>query len=273
MRLRQTGSRLINCPFSATGTKVRNGSWVLQVVTGTHNHDAGLIIAHPYARRLDDDQRHLVESMYSTGAAPRDILAYLKTNTNSIAVAKTINNATLKYRQELLGGRTPIQYLFEMLREKGIFHSYQYTPDLKLSHLFFAAPSSIAMARSHSIVFLLDCTYKTNRFKLPLLDIVGVTQFNTTFYAGFAFLARETQADYEWALSQFKILFDNSSQPQVLCTDREKALMNAIKVTFTYLLITSQSNITLDCFPNRDKPLMPLAYQQEYLGKMPQGLQ
>ena len=34
-------------------------------------------------------------------------------------------------------------------------------------------------------VLIIDCTYKTNRYKLPLLYIVGQINTNSTFYAGF----------------------------------------------------------------------------------------
>ena len=42
----------------------------------------------------------------------------------------------------------------------------------------------------------MDCTYKTNQFHLPLLDILGSTGLNNSFYAGFVFLSSETEEDY-----------------------------------------------------------------------------
>ena len=40
-------------------------------------------------------------------------------------------------------------------------------------------------------VLIMDCTYKTNRYKMPLLDIVGVTALNTSFYVGFCFVFKD----------------------------------------------------------------------------------
>ena len=45
----------------------------------------------------------------------------------------------------------------------------------------------------------MDCTYKTNKYGMPLLDIVGVTSANSTFYAGFVFLRSERQDSYAFA--------------------------------------------------------------------------
>ncbi|RXY49765.1 hypothetical protein DD573_29855, partial [Klebsiella pneumoniae] len=36
--------------------------------------------------------------------------------------------------------------------------------------------------------FFIDSTYKINRYRLPLLDFVGVTPTMMTFSAGFAYL-------------------------------------------------------------------------------------
>ncbi|KAK6936686.1 MULE transposase domain [Dillenia turbinata] len=46
----------------------------------------------------------------------------------------------------------------------------------------------------------MDCTYKINRYKMPLLEIIGITSFNTSFYSCFVFLSKERCEDYEWAL-------------------------------------------------------------------------
>jgi hypothetical protein len=39
--------------------------------------------------------------------------------------------------------------------------------------LFIACPESIVYLQSHHDVLLIDNTYKTNRFELPLMDIIG----------------------------------------------------------------------------------------------------
>lgn len=78
----------------------------------------------------------------------------------------------------------------------------------------------------------MDCTYKTNRYKEPLLDIIGVSCFNTSFYSGFAFLEKEDTEGYIWALSAFQKIFEQMNQTFVIMSDRELALMNAIKTVF-----------------------------------------
>ncbi|KAI9909147.1 hypothetical protein PsorP6_014632 [Peronosclerospora sorghi] len=44
-----------------------------------------------------------------------------------------------------------------------------------VQRLFFVHPDSIAIAIRYSSVLLMDCTHKTNRFRMPLLVVIGRT--------------------------------------------------------------------------------------------------
>src|SRR5581483_12389230 len=78
----------------------------------------------------------------------------------------------------------------------------------------------------------MDCTYKTNKFKMPLLNVVGITSFNTTFYSCFIFMKGEEKIDYLWVLTHVAQLYNGVSKPGVIVTDRELALMNALEIIF-----------------------------------------
>ena len=111
-------------------------------------------------------------------------------------------------------------------------HDVKHDPQGRITHLFIAHPLSIKLAKLFSDIFVMDCTYKTNRFNMPLLDIIGVSCFNTSFYSWFAFLQKEDKDSYAWALTTFKKFLGDENQPSVIMMDRELALMNAIKDVF-----------------------------------------
>jgi hypothetical protein len=46
-----------------------------------------------------------------------------------------------------------------------------------------------------------------NRFNMPLLDVVGSTAINATFYVGFAFLSNEKQESYEFVLGSLHDIY------------------------------------------------------------------
>ncbi|KAL7233195.1 hypothetical protein ACSBR1_016929 [Camellia fascicularis] len=101
-----------------------------------------------------------------------------------------------------------------------------------VTDLFFAHPTSLNLLRAFPKVLLMDCTYKTNRYRLPLLEIVGVTSTDMTFSVAFAYLQYEKEDNYTWALGLLRSVMDENTLPSVIVTDKELALMNAICTVF-----------------------------------------
>ncbi|XP_077223979.1 protein FAR1-RELATED SEQUENCE 5-like [Tasmannia lanceolata] len=238
---RTTASRLINCPFEIWGKKRVDGIWWVVLKNISHNHvSLSDMSGHPSCRQFSKEEIEQIKEMTIAGIPPRQILTSLQqSNQNLQAIARTLYNAKAKIRNESLLGRTPIQALFEDIGQGGFIYDFKHDKSGHLTHLFFAHPLSVALTNSYSYVFLMDCTYKTNRYKMPLLDIVGVTSFNTSFYSCFAFLQREEEEDYVWALETFGKFLGVDGHPLVIVSDRELALMNAIQVVFprtTHLL-------------------------------------
>ncbi|CAG8696391.1 10298_t:CDS:2 [Cetraspora pellucida] len=233
-RKKKTSSRLINCPFSVCG-KEENGLWMLSIRNPNHNHGPlENIMAHPTLRRMNKQAQDQVKEMTRAGVCPREILSSLHQNDHSISVISwDIYNLCTKIRLENLQGRTPIQALLKELENDQYEYDYQYDANGHVTHLFFSHHKSIKLARTYSSVLFMDCTYKTNKFGMPLLDVIGVTSFNTTFFICFVFLKDEREEDYKWALSRVSHLFDGIKKPKVIITDRELALMNGIRQIFS----------------------------------------
>ncbi|XP_077214390.1 protein FAR1-RELATED SEQUENCE 5-like [Tasmannia lanceolata] len=171
--------------------------------------------------------------MTIAGIQPHQILTSLRQgNPQLLAISRDVYNCISKIRRDILAGRTAIQALLDELADGGFHYNAKNDEEGRLTHLFFAHPKSITLSKNYSNVFVMDCTYKTNKYKMPLLDIVGVTSFNSSFYSCFAFLQKEEREDYVWALTMFNDMLDNVSRPTVIVTDRELALMGAIKIVF-----------------------------------------
>lgn len=89
------------------------------------------------------------------------------------------------------------------------------------------------MLKDNPDVLMLDCTYKTNKFNMPFLHIVGVNNMNKTFDVAFAFLPNEEEPVYDFAISCLQELFtvlDRS--PRCFVIDHEVALKNALEKYF-----------------------------------------
>ena len=145
---------------------------------------------------------------------------------NRHSIRKTIHNEIGKARKELLDGRTPIVALYEVLQDGNWFLRLSADNNGEIVGLFMAHPISIAMARRFSTIFMMDCTYKTNKYKMPMLNIIGISSTFSTFNVGFAFLKAETEESYCWALRALAEI----AVPEVVT--RELALLSAIRIVF-----------------------------------------
>ncbi|ODQ76055.1 hypothetical protein LIPSTDRAFT_66892 [Lipomyces starkeyi NRRL Y-11557] len=64
--------------------------------------------------------------------------------------------------------------VIESLRDEGYIYCIKTTMDNTLETLFFCKPEDVQKARLYGQLVVMDTTYKTNRFRLPLVNIVTV---------------------------------------------------------------------------------------------------
>ena len=68
-----------------------------------------------------------------------------------------------------------------------------------------------------------------------LLNICAISGNNRVVQVGLAFLSSEKEADYTWAIQQLRniIAIHNIEEPVSIVTDRELALINCLKSSFS----------------------------------------
>ena len=95
-------------------------------------------------------------------------------------------------------------------------------------------PTSLELSVNFSSVLVIDATYKTNEYRKPLLEVVGMTSTNLTNSLMFAYLYNERTNRLTCALDTLKkwMVGKGASLPLVFVTDRELALINAIGACF-----------------------------------------
>jgi len=227
-RQRKTSSRLAGCPFEIV-CSVQKGMWAVRKLVGSHNHPVGGDLAgHSVLRHPTLEETARIKELGCLGVAPKQILAVLhKEFPSNKSTAQEVYNVMQSAKAECLRGRTPIEALADLVSEGG-YVSKVWLEEQHVNGIFFMHEDSVKLAKVYGTVFLLDCTYQTNKFSMPLLNIVGITCTYATFNAGFAFMRAETEAFYTWALRQLAAVV----QPTVLCTDRDLALMKSIASVF-----------------------------------------
>ncbi|XP_028070434.1 uncharacterized protein LOC114272918 [Camellia sinensis] len=210
--------------------------WMVDVACGMHNHaPAKHFEGHSFAGRLSEEEKSLLVDMSKSMVRPKKILVTLKQkDALNVTTMKTIYN--VRHRNNVIekAGRSQMQHLLGELEKHNYIERHRCDNNtMTVIDLFWAHPVSLDLLRSFPKVLIMDCTYKTNRYHLPLLEIVEVTSTDMSFSVAFAYLQFERIDNYVWVLTTLRSLLDDTTIPEVIVTDRELALMNAIDRVFS----------------------------------------
>ncbi|XP_050915675.1 uncharacterized protein LOC127130752 [Lathyrus oleraceus] len=195
-------SRKCKCPFKWCDYLLENNKWRFNVISGLHNHDmCDKLVGHPIACRLMPEEKEIVSDMTLNMVHPKNILA------------------TLKHKRS---------------RNISISSKYQACDDeLAARDIFWTHPNFIKLFNTFFTVLIIDSTYKTNKYKFILLEIIGVTATEKTYSVEFAFFESEKEKNITWTLKMCRtILKDKENTLKVIVTDCDTALMNSIANVF-----------------------------------------
>ncbi|XP_022031545.1 PKS-NRPS hybrid synthetase CHGG_01239-like [Helianthus annuus] len=196
--VRRSGTRKTDCKFQLIGAyRKRLGYWDLRVEETKHKHEPFLYPeGHPSLTRLSPSEERTVEQMTHQNIKPRDILAAIKEqNPHNVSTRNTIYNARAKLVEWNKSARLQCRYFSTGWRR-------------------------------------LDSTYKTNQYKMPLVQIIGVTSTLMSFCIAHAFVSNEKQENFTWVLQRLKHSLDSVMEPRVIVTDRDRALIKHVQPCF-----------------------------------------
>jgi len=275
-RKRKTTTRGTGCEFSVLAKQsLDTTTWTLRHRSdrrfAIHNHEPSQhISAYPAHRKLSSKDRSTVSNLANTRIAPKDIRTYIRQNSDTIATQQDIYNRIADSRRDLCEGQSTISALINQLDNEGFWSRVQCDLESRITAVLFAHPDSLAYLQAYLDLLFLDCTYKTNKHGMPLLDMIGVDACQRSFCIAFAFLSGETEKDYIWALDRLRSMYElcGTRLPSVILTDRCIACLNAVSHSFP-------SSISLLCLWHANKAVLrycqptfvrhqqgPEAYQQ-----------
>jgi len=233
---RDTGTRKCGRPFKLRAKPVVGGQgWMVKLMCWIHNHElAKSLVGHPYARRLTKAEKTLIPDIMKSMVKPRNFLLTLKKhNANSCTTIKQIYKARSAYRSSIRGNDTKMQHLIKLLERDQYIHWHRLKDEDVVRDIFWCHPNAVKLVNTCNLMFLIDSTYKTNRYRLSLLDFIGMTPIGMTFSSGFAYLEGECLNNVVWALECFQGIFlRRDTLPRVIVTNRDQAFMNAVKTVF-----------------------------------------
>jgi hypothetical protein len=194
-RQRYISTRKTGCQFSVLAVECSSSQWELRHRPGTeysiHNHPPSQSISsHPAHRKLAQAEMNQARSLHnagrfnilyiksnrtniSTGIRPGQAITYLRETMTTPLQPYDIYDLNASFKREQIHGLSANDTLIQHLKDKGIHFKINITVENRTRHLFIAYPESIQLAQTNQDVILVDNTYKTNKFNMPLLHMIG----------------------------------------------------------------------------------------------------
>ena len=235
--VRQRQRQATDCQWKAYACR-KDGNWHLRMEELEHNHPASVPEVFPSNRTFSPADIAVIKDDLKAHIPPIKTLARLHNlNTGKYFTIRDLHNARAKLSRQELAYFTPIQHLLQELQTSDLWYTSHLVDGYEqLTHLFFAFEPSLDLLEMYPDVLFIDCTYKTNKYNMPLCIFSGVTACNKSFYIGFAFLRHEDKDSYHWVLSQVHELYTRVGQEngaEVVLTDKDDALIAGLGEVMT----------------------------------------
>ncbi|XP_026458553.1 uncharacterized protein LOC113359077 [Papaver somniferum] len=140
-----------------------------------HNHPRPKDLhGHYRAGRLKDSEYTEVDKMTRARMPPRKILSKLKEDDkNNKTTLQQIYNARSTLRRKDFQDKLVMQQLLWLAQKKNYACQKKLDEFGHVTHLFIAHPECVKLELYFPQVLILDCTYKPNKYEIPLMNVDG----------------------------------------------------------------------------------------------------
>ena len=154
-----------------------NGAWTLNYRDQTHcvhNHAAGNPSVFHEHRKMGPETIKHVNDMMAATIRPMQIAALLNDEEDAVPVSHrdlyNLKARTSRIQRHGLQASDALEANLERDQANDeIYFRYYLNPSGQLCMVYFAIRSAVQYAQRYHEIFILDCTYKTNKHDMPLL--------------------------------------------------------------------------------------------------------
>ncbi|CAG8777765.1 9275_t:CDS:2, partial [Dentiscutata erythropus] len=140
------------------------------------------IMFDPGYRKLSNSEKSHIQMLYNRGMPVPTIVNMLTEQYNRYIHNKDVYNALNNQSKDYVNGLSETANLLNSLSNNDEYKVTYLINNGKLYCLFFTTHSALVMFKYYPEILLMDSTYKTNHFGIPLLLICGIDaiDFKTT---------------------------------------------------------------------------------------------
>lgn len=200
----------------------------------SRNHD--LVSTLAYKLREEQIKQFTKESVGKKNIKPSDLVEKVKLKFEIDMSYQHSANLLYKVKEDVFGDPADDAENLKTLCEDiskafpSFYFNYQQKEDSKLSSLFFATGGMRDQYIHYNNLLILDTTFATNRFKMPLMVGGLVNNMGRTVLCFFALVSDETTLSFQFVFDCFLECF--GTPPKNIITDECKSFNSAIKIKF-----------------------------------------
>ncbi|KAL9231087.1 hypothetical protein vseg_006350 [Gypsophila vaccaria] len=210
-----------NCKASMHVKRRMDGRWVIHSFIKEHNHDL------LPAQAVSEQTRKIYAAMARHYAEYKSVIG-LKNDLKS-PFDKSRNLVLEPGDAKLL-----LTFCRQMqIANSKFFYAVEVSDDLRLKTLLWIDAKSRHDYVNFTDVISIDTTYIRNKYKVPLLLLVGVNQHYQFMFLGCAVVTDESIATYSWILQTW-VQAMGGQAPKVIITDQDDSFKSAVSDVFPH---------------------------------------
>ncbi|RYQ79722.1 hypothetical protein Ahy_Scaffold1g106590 isoform K [Arachis hypogaea] len=221
---------------------VQRSVWKVRTIFDEHNHElAPAMFSHllPSHRSMSNGDKAQVDSMKQFGIPTAKIMAYMAGQSGGYGMLRFTKRDLYNYIHGQRLARisdgdavATISYLEGKANaDMTTVARYTRTADDRLGSLFWVDGEMMSDYQLFGDVMAFDSTYRSNKYKKPLVVFSGSNHHKQTTIFGFALLEDEEVRTYRWLLLNLVDVMGEKT-PCVVVTDGDKAMRAAIAEVF-----------------------------------------
>ncbi|RKF53542.1 hypothetical protein GcM3_217040 [Golovinomyces cichoracearum] len=168
---KSTGFRPSNCPGRCS--KLTDCSWAIMIYTDNIQDPNGS--EAQWSFRFGKPTEHNNGGVHASGLAN-----HRRDRAQNLILTRDLHNEAARFRHEKCNLRTPVEVAMSIL-DDNFFWDYEINNENSaITMLFFAHYSMIRILRDNPQIIILDATYGTQKYGLPLFKIIVITRIGIT---------------------------------------------------------------------------------------------
>ncbi|KAH9618405.1 hypothetical protein KSS87_022842 [Heliosperma pusillum] len=208
-----------NCKASMHVKRRMDGRWVIHSFIREHNHDL------LPAQAVSEQTRKIYAAMARHYAEYKTVVGLKNDSKNPFDKNRNLG-------LEAGDAKLLLNFCRQMqIANSHFFYAVEVNDDLRLNTLLWIDAKSRHDYASFTDVISIDTVYIRNKYKTPLMILVGVNQHYQFMLLGCAIISDESSETYSWILQTWSLAMGGQA-PKVILTDQDNSFKSAVSEVF-----------------------------------------